>query len=250
MPKQSKVTKPTLWVPKVVSYNGYTKRGYIQGGTKAFVKQGTRLASRLKREQKWNALRQIGRNAEFFIKPLSRRNKTIRATLEKYGIRTEKILQELGDGKALFQKEGHTPDSIEGIKIVRKNPQHYLGKIEQTLAKMILLEIYHGHPHLGNFAITKSGEVIVLDLGKATMGNPERIRKGPLSKSEENRLKQDLNMFCDSVSIYYLRRILQKEPSVEELNHTKEIFWNQIHNTLEKMVPLVEKEVKSKTKSK
>ena len=66
-----------LLVPKVVSYNGYTKRGYVQGGTKAFVEQGTRLPKGLKREQKWASLRELGRNADFFIKTLSKRNKKI-----------------------------------------------------------------------------------------------------------------------------------------------------------------------------
>jgi len=232
-----------LLVPKVVSYNGYTKRGYLQKGTKAFVEHKTRLPRGLKREQKWRALREIAGRAEFFIKPLSKRNQRIRKMLEKYGIRAEKVVQPLGNGTALFQKEGFSFDSAQGIAFVKKNPKKAITALQETFAKMTVLEIYHNHPHMGNFAITLKGEIIVLDLGKATMGRPERIRRSHLSEAETKKLSNNLGVFCDSLSLYYFRRILGREPELRELQETQTKFWTEIHEKMGQIFPEMSKQL-------
>jgi len=241
MPKLNSVNKPKLWIPKVVSYDGYTKRGYVQGGTKAFVLQGTRLGRGLKREEKQRALSKIATDSEFFIKPLSKRNWKIRAMLEKYGIRVEKIVQDLKNGTALFQKEGFAFNSSKGIEFMKKNPQRTMNALQETMARMIILGVYHGHPHLGNFAVTKNGEIIVLDLGKATMEKPKIKRTEKLSKAEAKKIAQELNKFYDCLTLYYYRRILGREPELEELNKTKERYWHQFHGKMVRVLPQMQK---------
>jgi len=243
MPKTSRAV-PKLWVPKTTSYDGYTKRGYVQNGTKAFVLQGTRLPRGLKREEKRQRLSLIASKAKYFIKPLSARNKKIRTILQKYGVRVEKVMQELGLGKALFEKEGYGLNSPRGVAIFRKNPVQVTERLINTVAKMTLLEVYHGHPHLGNFAVTKTGEIIVLDLGKATMGKPESIRQREITSAEKQKMANDLNAFCHSLTLYSFRKGQKKEPSREEYEAMHTRLWNALHDTMEKIRPAVEMEIK------
>lgn len=218
-----------LWVPKVVSYNPNTKKGYDSKGTKAFVLQGTRVAKGLNKNEKRLTLRQIATQADFFIKPLSKRNKKIRELLQKQGIKVEKVLQELHNGKALFQKEGVGLNSLEGIRIVQKNPKKVIDNLLTTMAKISSIDIIHGHPHLGNFAITPNGEIIVLDLGKATIQKSETKNTFKGVAKNQLRARKDLEWFCNSLTLYYYKVILRKEVDLVSVNKKLNYFWKQLH---------------------
>jgi hypothetical protein len=238
-----------LLVPKVVSYNGYTKRGYAKNGTKAFVPQGTRLPRGLKREEKWLSLRRLAEQSDFFIKPLSNRNKRIRLLLNKYGIETEKIVQELGGGKALFGREGISLSSFQGKKLFRTRPEMYLDKITGVMAKMLLLEITHGHPHPGNFAITPSGKVIVLDLGLAQMGQAEKIRQKARSADtgSAKRAMKDVHTFVDKFAIYYCRTVWQREPTQKEFEAKSDEIYGHLIEKVKQIEGPLKEEIKRKT---
>ncbi len=98
--------------------------------------------------------------------------------MKKAGIRIEKELEDLRNGISLFEREGVGLGSEEGMKIFIKNPFHFIEQIEELVAKIHSLGIVHGHLHIGNFAVTGEGELILLDLGKARIfGFPEKPQK-------------------------------------------------------------------------
>jgi len=214
-----KPPKSRVLAPKIVSYHTYSKRGYVCDGTRAFVPAGTRLSKGLSKEQKWAALRKLAHNSDYFTKPLSARNKQIRAVLEKYGVRVEKVVQELGNGRALFAR-GDTLSlaSRKGLAVFRKDPKKCATNLCDAFAKLFLLEVTHDHPHLGNFAMSPDGQITVLDLGRARMGKPEEIR-GPEFRMHERtryRMARDLHSFLDSLAAYYTRAVMRKRPNRAE----------------------------------
>jgi hypothetical protein len=216
-----------LLIPKTVSFSQRSKRGYIHRGTKAFVLEGTRLKNGLSPRLKGAALRMLAAESDYFTKPLSARNKRIRAVLGKWGVRAEKVLMELGTGRALFQREGTCLASHEGKKIFRKSPAKIIRNLQETFAKMSTLEIIHWHPHMGNFAVSAEGEIIVLDLGQATIGQPEKIRTG-VSKKEINQIVSESNKFCDDLTKYYYEVMYGRMPDKSEAKKLKTKLWNDL----------------------
>jgi hypothetical protein len=219
---------PGLFVPKTVSFSQRSKRGYIHRGTKAFVLQGTRLRPGLSKRDKGFGLRILASEADYFTKPLSTRNKRIRAILEKYGVRTEKVLMELGNGRALFEKEGTCLASHQGMKIFRKSPQKIIKKLQETFAIMSTLEITHWHPHMGNFAVSPKGEIIVLDLGMATMlKNPEKL-KTKVTGKEVHRISVEASKFCEDLTRYYYEAMFGRRPTKKEGGVLKLKLWKDL----------------------
>lgn len=209
-----------LLVPKIVSYHQWSKRGYVREGTRAFVPLGTKLKRGLSGPQKKVALTRMAQSSDYFIKPLSERNKRIRAVLEKYGVRVEQVVQELGDGRALFFRGDSFPlNSRKGRAEFRKNPEKCVDNLCDAFARFFLLEITHNHPHWGNFAVSPGGQITVLDLGMARIGQPELLRPANFKMSERKKqiINRDLNLFISSLATYYSFVVFRKRPTRPEL---------------------------------
>ena len=198
--------KSRLFVPKTVSYSVLSKKGVQRKGTRAFVPVGTRLPRGLDKMGKFAELRRLAHNSQFFIKPLSARARKVSRILEQNGIRAEKPIQDLGNGTALFEKKGFSLDSAEARAIFGEKPYYYAEKVMGIVAKMHSLGIAHNHLHGGNIAITPEGEIILLDLGRATMPKGERpsnLSDGPSSfDRDSSTVARALAELCPSISVF------------------------------------------------
>ncbi|MBS3061617.1 MAG: hypothetical protein J4215_03475 [Candidatus Diapherotrites archaeon] len=206
--------KADLHTPKTVSYNLHSKRGYEPQGTKAFVPLGTRLTKGLSRPEKAHQLRELAANSDYFIKPVSKRNQEIRKFLTQHGVRVEKIIEDLKNGTSLFEKEGAELGSAEGIRFFKRNPVQYTQKIIDLVARLIVLEVSHTHLHVGNIAITEKGDVILLDLSRATLAGTGKHRKS-LRKIVE-KIHQEKTTFIQSFVLYAFRTQHDRNPTESE----------------------------------
>src|SRR3989338_470924 len=106
-----------IFVPKIVSFNQDSIRGYQREGTKAFVALGTRLPRGLSKGEKARQLRKLAHESSHYIKTVSPRARRIRGILQKAGIRIEKELEDLKNGTSLFEREGFGLDSKKGMEL-------------------------------------------------------------------------------------------------------------------------------------
>ena len=173
-----------ILVPKTVSLRAlYNVKGNIikvrtrPGKTKAFAEKGVKMPKRLSPEQQAFWHKKIAHESKYFIKPLSQKAKRIRSILEKNGIRVEKAIQDLKNGKFLFEKTGNSLDSAKGIKLYIKNREKNVKEIGKIMKKMHSLGIFHNHLHIANIALTSKGKIILLDFGKASFSE-KNITKG------------------------------------------------------------------------
>ncbi|MDO8627203.1 MAG: hypothetical protein Q7K42_01945 [Candidatus Diapherotrites archaeon] len=192
--------KHQILVPKKVSFNPNSKKGYQTHGTKAFVESGTKIPKLLSRSERHKSLRRIANLSSHYIKPLGQRGRRIRGLLKKAEILVEKEIQDLHNGTALFEREGFGLDSPEGEVLLFQNPEKAIERILNIVTAMHSLGITHNHLHMGNFAITDKHEIILLDLGKATISKfPEKPKKGWALKKFGN----DLSTITRNVSLIY-----------------------------------------------
>ncbi len=226
-----KKRSPAVLVPKTVSFNQWSKKGYQSRGTKAFVLNGTRLSRGLTKPEKFAALRDLAEKSDYYIKRVTPRNRKIRAFVEKYGVRVEKIIEDLKDGTCLFEREGYALDSPEGKKVFLRNPDAAMQKIAGVMAKLIVLEVTHWHPHRGNFALTEKGDVILLDLGKATLVESEKHR--PPILSIVRKLHLEKQVFLQSFLQYYFQTVLQRAPTEAEWNRLWKAADDSIHHKIQ-----------------
>jgi len=165
-----------ILVPQPVSFEFLSRAGrplpagkYFPNRTKAFVPAGARLPQGLPPEQEANVLRRLAQESDYYIKSFSARQGRIAEILSTNGIPIEMPIQKLGGGKALFRREGFGLDSAEGRRLFARYPEEYEKQMIEILVRSHFLGITHGHPHVGNWAITKGGKLILLDLRKAAI---------------------------------------------------------------------------------
>ncbi len=172
--------------------------------TKAFVRNGTRLPKGLSAEQKFGALRAYADKSHFYIKPYNPEMQRIASILTANGIRVETPIENLKNGTGLFQREGFGIISPKGKRLFLKNPDEYCKQMVRTIVRMHSLGIIHGHPHLGNWAITRRGELILLDLKKAKM--PRTVREQGFAAKECQR---EIDMLAEHIGGYLANNVFK-----------------------------------------
>lgn len=148
-------------------------------GSEAFVAVGTELPKGLKPYRKIVHLRELAYNSPFFIKNYGRRQQMIEARLEAAGIKIEKPVQILNNGRAVFKKTGHSLDSEEGKRLFLKDFWGNAVALEEMVGKMHGLGITHNHLHGGNITIDEKGVIRFIDFGKATMADIAKLKRAP-----------------------------------------------------------------------
>ncbi len=219
------MAKPLLWVPKTVSFNPTTKKGYQSRGTKAFVALGTKLPAGLVPTEKHRHLRHLAHPSKFFTKPDSVHTQKIREKLKAAGISAEEPIQSIGNGRALFMKSGFSLESPAGMRQFVNNTREVVEKICKTVGKMHSIGITHNHLHLGNIAITKGGKIVLLDLSRAKFSLPGK-----------NFVGYDIVQLGKSLSGFYaycVKEFQNREVSKNEIADFKnQIFGKILYNTL------------------
>lgn len=120
-------------------------------------------------------MRNLAEESPYFRKKYSLRQARIREKLERAGIKTEKII--LKNGRAVFEKTGHSLATEKGKALFRKKFWDNVDKLEELVAKMHSLGISHNHLHLGNITIDEHGTLRIIDLGKATMVDLNKLKR-------------------------------------------------------------------------
>ncbi len=236
-----------ILVPKTVSS---TVRGKLNGKitrvalrpdkTKAFVERGTKMPRGLSPKEQFIWLKKIAHASNYFIKPLSPKTKKIRNILEKNGIKVEKAIQDLKNGKFLFEKTGNSLDSVKGIKLYMKNREKNVEKIGKIMKKMHSLGITHNHLHIGNIALTDKGNVILLDFGRASLSE-KNITKGT------NIL---MDIYQAAQSLAKLEAHALKLNQRQQQKREKEIYWSFLDNYPKETILMLEKNVLRKVNKK
>ncbi|MAG21816.1 MAG: hypothetical protein CL943_00730 [Candidatus Diapherotrites archaeon] len=89
----------------------------------------------------------------------------------------------------MFERTGFGLDSLEGQKIFSKDPLGFMLRIEELVGKMHSLGITHNHLHGGNIALTRKGQIVLLDLSAARMAKiPKKPTKKWIVKKFHNEL--------------------------------------------------------------
>ena len=122
--------------------------------------------------QKHGRLAELAQTSRYFTKSNSVRIQKIREKLNGAGVEVEEPIQNLGNGRALFSKNGFSFDSPPGIRQFVVNTREVVDKICKTVAKMNFAGITHNHLHIGNIGITKGGKIIILELNLAKFRPP------------------------------------------------------------------------------
>lgn len=199
-----------LLVPKIVSFDA--KRGKVDPrGTKAFVEYGTSVP------EEGEALRRIAHVSSHYIKRMLKHTRLVRAMLMNAGIMVEKEIQDLKDGTSLFEREGFGLDSPEGKRLFAKNVWNNVYELEDLVAKMHGLGIAHNHLHLGNFAITEAGHIILIDLGMARFS---QIPDKPIKGWAMRKFYGDLRNFSNTLAIV-INEATNSMISPKELKETR-----------------------------
>lgn len=178
LPKKGKfpaLERAGFLVPAKVSVN--EKMNIERRGTEAFVPIGTAMPKGLSAVKRRDFLRRLAEEAPFFRKIHAARQEIIAEKLEAAGIKTEKLI--LRNGRAVFEKSGHSLNSDAGKALFRK---HFWGNaetLEKMIAKMHSLGISHNHLHGGNITIDEKGTIRIIDLGKATIVDLKKIKRLP-----------------------------------------------------------------------
>ncbi|MDP2974197.1 MAG: hypothetical protein Q8N60_04040, partial [Candidatus Diapherotrites archaeon] len=170
MPKKGKfpaLEKAGFLIPTKVSLT--EKRKPQRQGTDAFLPIGTELPEWLSSNEKRGVLRQLAHKAPFFVKKFTPRQRIIAEKLEAAGIKTEKPILILKNGRVVFEKVGHSLDSEQGKALFRRNLWENIKTLEEIVGKMHSLGITHNHLHEGNITIDEKGAIRIIDLGKATI---------------------------------------------------------------------------------
>ena len=211
-----------ILVPKIVSATINVKRQKVtwmrqhKQGTKAFVEHGSKLAKRSMRgtaHKRYMAGREIAHSSSHFIKNCSSKTRAILDLLAKNGVKTEKPIQDLGNGTALFEHVGFTLDSKQGIRLFSRAPKSSRKKLWKAVSTMHSLGITHNHLHGGNIAITKSGEIVLIDFGLARIATKNR-------KPSPNAKALALDMYTVTRWLNRLEKYTGKKRSSDE-RHAK-----------------------------
>lgn len=216
-----------LLIPKTVSFSIESQKADPRG-TKAFVWKGTRMPKGFKAEQKRDFLRDLARESSHYIKRISKRNLEIRQLLAENGIRTEKMVQNLKNGTALFEREGFELGTLRGQELFFSNPSKNGNALLELVSKLIVLRVHHHHLHMGNIAIAENGELILLDLGKATFakGSP------PSPARMLQQVQKEIIPFTLSFVNYLHMREHGKLPTVAQLKQASRLVQSRL---IEKM---------------
>ncbi len=229
--------KPKLWLPKGVSYRINRKNGRFVGkyegkrGTKAFTLGRIRLPAANSPYETSRSLRKLAHQSEYFIKPVSRREREIRKTLAENGIRIEPELEDLKDGRSLFGSAGHSLDSLEGYALFSYGPRENIRQLEKIVGKMHALGIVHNHLHHGNIAIDTQGNLTLIDLHKArrySKGNKE------WTAAHAQRIAQELYRFADSLATLHAVSSPNNKTGTDAARR-KEIMNNTLNHMLSEL---------------
>ncbi|MFH0714924.1 MAG: hypothetical protein V1847_04135 [Candidatus Diapherotrites archaeon] len=177
-PKYPKLREIGFLVPKIVSSSPtHEKFKYHPHATRAFVPIGTRLEKGLSPSEKYLELKQLARNADFYIKGMSARQRRIREKLVQNGVLVEDEMIRLNrPERSLIGRSSFALGSNEGLKLFAKNPAKYIHQIEKAVVTMHALGIRHNHIHRNNFGITADGKaVFLMDFKKAREFNIEKL---------------------------------------------------------------------------
>ncbi len=192
-------------VPRSVSVGVYTnlpdgnpfvKPGpvyYSRGrkGTQAMVPLSERVPREPLNARKARALRQLAEKAGYYIKPVKPEIEEIRKILTENGIASDNVIENLGGGLALIQRVGHSMLSENGRRLLRKDPEGYLRKYMQLVAKIHNLGITHGDLQPKNIIILPDASLGVTDLELAEKHDLKKPASSTPSWTE-GRLESDL----------------------------------------------------------
>lgn len=229
--------KPKLWLPKGVSYTIKRKAGRFVGkyegkrGTKAFTLGKIRLPTANSPYETSRRLRKLAHQAEYFIKPVSRREREIRKTLAENGIRIEPELEDLKDGRALFGSAGNSLDSLEGYALFSYNPKEYIRRLEKIVGRIHALGIVHNHLHHGNIAIDTNGNLTLIDLHKARSYSKG---KKEWTAAHAQRIAQELYRFADSMATLHAVSSPNNKTGTDA-SLRKDIMNNTLNHMLEEL---------------
>lgn len=193
IPKQS-----DLLVPKGVSFNPYSRRGYVKG-TKAFVSSAEHRVMRGTNPfERAFWLRRLAEHSSHFIKPFSKRTQAITDRLSKAGIAIEQPIEKLKNGTALFEKAGFGMNSDQGLAICKTDVNGTIERMAEIVARIHSLGITHNHLHLGNWVINPAGKITVIDWGRATMTakvSPKIVRSQGRFERERFQATENILVF-------------------------------------------------------
>jgi len=240
MKKPNKKKKPTLLVPKPISFNLYSRdeKGIEKNGTKAFVDKDLKLIKTKSKMERGLFLKNVAHNATYFIKPISPKQISILKKMKLNGIKTEKVMQNLKNGTFLIKKQGYSLDSKKGQELIKKfGPMNILVNLEELIAKFHSLGISHNHLHMGNLCIDKKGNLYIIDLSLAkSFKVPAKVDIDWLAK----KFFHDIKFFSSSASLLLLQS--NKRSHLTPYEFTKSIQGN-ILNYYGKYFKLSPKEI-------
>jgi len=124
-----------------------------------------------------NARKELADRSDFFLKPVTRRQKRIRDLLLRAGVRVEEPIQDVGRGLELFERGSWRQIADPSRPVPKQNK--IKAQIRDIVAKMISAGVVHNHLHYGNFVVNPSGEAKLIDLSLA-----ERHAGKPQNKEE------------------------------------------------------------------
>lgn len=166
---QPPLREPRLLLPVAVSTASEGVQ-IIEDGTKAYLPHTISIDSNLSPTKKRDVLREHAQRADFFTKPFSDTTRKITERLLEHGISVETPLDvHLKNGRAIFEKVGHSLGSERGQKILGRDHYDFEDRLATMIAAMHSAGVTHNHLHADNVTITRAHQPEIIDLSEATI---------------------------------------------------------------------------------